>query len=140
MRFVKGKTKMVKYPNAITNVYLKGALVYFNGSGAVIPADSTSGDHVGITMEAIPATDARYTTAGKILVEVPIEKDVEFESAVTADLAASSVGVAMDLTDSVTVDATTPAKFVVTCVGFISATKGRFVLNAHFEHYRVATT
>ena len=139
MRFVKGRTKTVLFPAAISNLFSKNSLVYFDGSGSVIPADSTSGDHVGIILEAITAASAKYTTAGKVLVEVPVDKQCEIEADVTTGLTAAKVGTTMDLTDASTVAIAT-SKNVVTCVKFISATKGRFVLNSTFDVLRVATT
>ena len=139
MKWVKGRTKIVWLPKAASTDFTKNGLVYFNGSGYVIAADSTSGDHIGIGLKTIASTDADYALATLIPVEVPMDKQCEFEADVTTGLTAAKVGTTMDLTDANTVAIAT-SKNVVTCVGFIKATKGRFVLNSTFDVLRVATT
>jgi len=139
-KWVQGKTRLRAYPKQASTAFAKDALVYWI-SGYVNPADSTSGDHIGITAEAITSASANYATAGAtILVEVPADKQCVFEATTTGTLAATGVGATYDLSDSVTVNAGAQAKNVVTCVKFISATKGRYVLNASFDTYRVATS
>ena len=140
MRWVKGKTKTVSYPKKASTVFAVNSLVYFDGSGAILPADSTSGDHVGIVLKAVAATDDDYTDNTKIPVEIPLEKQAEFESEVSGTLTTALVGTTMDLVDADTVNQAATSKNVVTCVGFITATKGRFVLNSTFDNLRVATT
>lgn len=139
MKWVKGRTVINWYPAATSNAFAKNSLVYFDASGAVIPADSTSGDHVGIIMKAITSASPEYATATLVPVEVPMDKTCVLEADVTSGLTAAKVGTTMDLTDASTVSVAT-AKNVITCVKFISATKGRFVLNSTFDTYRVATS
>lgn len=136
---ISGRPNIEKYPNATSTVYYNGGLVYPNGSGAVIPADSTSGNHIGVAIEAIPATDARYTTAGKIAVDVLDDNDV-FEADVTGTLTAAMVGTYLDLSTSLVVNAGATSKQVVLCVGFISASKGLFKISARATVKDVATT
>ena len=140
MRFVKGRTIMKSYPKAASTVFTVGMLVYFDASGAIIPADATSGDHIGICKQAVAATDDDYASTTDILVEIPTEKQAEIEAEVSGTLTAALVGTTMDLVDADTVNQAATSKNVVTCVGFISATKGRFVLNATFDDANVATT
>lgn len=136
---ISGRPNIEKYPNAISTVYYNGGLVYPNGSGAVIPADSTSGNHIGVAIEAIPATDARYATAGKIAVDVIDDNDI-FEADVTGTLTTAMVGTYLDLSTSVLVNAAASAKDAVLCVGFISATKGLFKINSRATVLDVAIT
>lgn len=136
---VSGCPNIERFTNAISTVYLNNALVYANGTGAVIPADSTSGDHIGITKEAIPATDARYATAGKISVDVIDDNDI-FEADVDGTLTTAMVGNFYDLTDSANVNVAATSKKVVLCVGYISATRGLFKINARATAANVATT
>ena len=58
MKWVKGRTKIVWLPKAASTAFTKDALVYFDGSGAIIPADSTSGDHIGTILKTIASTDS----------------------------------------------------------------------------------
>lgn len=139
MKWVKGRTKILWLKAATSTLFSLNSLVYFDGSGAIIPADSTSGDHVGIILKAITATSPEYTTSTLVPVEVPCDKMCELE-ADAASLTAAKVGTTMDLTDAVTVNGAATSKNVITLVKYISATKGRFVLNATFDVFRVATT
>jgi len=140
MRFVKGKTKMVSYPKKASTVFTKGDLVYFDGSGAVLPADATSGNHVGIIQVSVAAADADYAETPDVLVEVPMDENAVIESEVSGTLTAALVGTTMDLTDANTVNQAATSKNVVTCVKFISSTLGQFVINSWFGNANVATT
>lgn len=139
IKWVKGRTKIMWYPAATSQAFSKDSLVYFNGSGEIIPADATSGDHIGCILKAITSASAEYTTETNVPVEVPMDKQCEIEADATG-LTSESVGLTYDLTDAVTVNGSASAKNVVTCTKYISATKGRFVLNATFDVLRVATT
>lgn len=139
MKWVKGRTKIVFYPKAASTAFTKNTLVYFDGSGAITPAIATSGDHIGIVLKSVASTDADYAANTLIAVEIPQDKFCVFEADVTSGLTAAKVGTTMDLTDAGTVSVATSKK-VVTCVKFITATKGRFVLNSTFDVFRVATT
>ena len=140
VKWVKGKTKILSLPRKASTVFAKDSLVYL-ASGVILPADATSGDHVGICLEAVAATDSDYADSGVLIkVEVPVDKMCEFEADVDGTLAAASVGVAMDLTDAENVNQGATSKAVVTCTKFISSSKGHFVLNATFDVANVATT
>lgn len=139
MKWVKGKTKILTLKRAASVTFTKNSLVYFI-SGYVNPADSTSGDHIGIVLESVASTDSDFATSGAIQVEVPVDKMCEFEADVTGTLAATSVGVAMDLSTALVVNQGATSKAVVTCTKFITSTKGQFVLNSTFDVLRVATS
>lgn len=140
MKWIKGRTRLRSYTRTASTVFAEGALVNFV-SGLVLPADATSGDHVGIAAEAVAATDADYATAGvKILVEVPVDKMCEFEAPVNGTLATTSVGVTYDLSDSVTVNQAATSKNVVTCTKFINSALGHFILNSTLDTANVATS
>lgn len=136
---VSGCPNIERYTNAISTVYANNALVYADGSGGVIPADSTSGNHIGITKEAIAATDPRYAVAGKISVDVIDDNDI-FEADVSGTFTTACVGNFYDLVDSDTVNVGATSKKVVLCVGYISSTKGLFKINARATVVDVATT
>ena len=135
-----GRPRLIRLTNAISNVYNMGDLVYNNGSGAVIPADSTSGDHVGLVADPITATDARYTTAGKITIDLLSPGDLIRCDDVDGTLTAAMEGTTMDLTNAESVNAAGSSKLVVTCIKYISATEGIFMVNALANVYRVATS
>lgn len=135
---VSGCPNIEKYPNVVSTEYKNGALVYSNSSGAVIPADSTSGNHIGITIEKISTTDPRYAVAGKIAVDVLDDNDI-FEADATG-LTNAMVGTYVDLTDSVKVNGAATSKLVVLMVGYISATKGLFKINSRATAKNVETT
>lgn len=89
--------------NVISQVYLVGQLLDF-ASGDVVPADGDTVAIEGITMEEIPATDDRYTTAGQIQYDRVKEGD-ELEIDVTgAALSTAVKGTRYTLSDSQTVD------------------------------------
>ena len=127
------------YPAATSTAFTANGLVYFNGSGAIIPADSTSGDHIGVIQKAITSASAEYSVSTPVMVEKAYEDNI-YEADVTGTLTTAMVGNQYDLSDSVTVNCAAQSKKVVTCVGFISATKGLFKINAVIENDNVATT
>ena len=140
VKWVKGRTIIREYPRATSTTFTKNSLVYWV-SGLISPADSTSGDHVGIVLEDVASTDSDFATAAvRIKVECPADKQCEFEADVTGTLVTTSVGVTYDLSTALVVDQGGTSKNVVTCTKFISSTKGRFVLNATYDVLRVATT
>lgn len=134
-----GKPNFEAYPKKASTAFALQSLVYPDGSGAVQPADSTSGEHIGICQELIASGDSDYATTRKILVDVLGENDI-FEADVAGTLTAAMVGTYRDLTDASTVNAAGTSKNVVLCVGFISATKGLFKLSAKASDHYVATT
>jgi hypothetical protein len=140
-RHIAGNAKVETYPNAISTVYTAGGLGYFNGSGAVIPADATSGDHAGVILEAIAATDAKYSTAGKIPVLVPDQNDIFEVDVETGTLTTAMIGNQYDLVaDGDAIDVTATSKKVVTVVGFVSSSKALVKINALATTANVATT
>lgn len=139
MKWKKGKTVLKWLPKKASTVFAEDSLVYFDGSGEIQPADSTSGDHVGIIRVAVAATDDDYASNTKVPVEVPLSPQCEFEADATG-LTQDLEGTAVDLTDASTVNGSATAKGVVTLVKFISATKGRFVLNSQYAYKNVTTT
>lgn len=134
-----GRAMVEYYPKAASTVFTNGALVYADGSGAIIPADSTSGDHLGIIMKSVAATDADYASNTIVPVLVP-KDDCVFEATVTGTFTTACIGNRYDLSDSLVVNVDGTSKKVVTCVGYISATKGLFKINAMVQNADVATS
>lgn len=136
---ISGKPRLEWWPKKASTAFSYGALVYPDGSGAIQPADSTSGEHIGVALRAVASTDADYATTAKIPVDVVGEDDV-FEADVTGTLTAAMVGTYRDLSTSLVVNAAATSKAVVLCVGYISATKGLFKITAKLADNYVATT
>lgn len=136
---ISGKPNLEPYKNTISNLYSSNSLVYANGSGGVIPADATSGNHIGVIINEIAATDDLYATAGQVMVDICDDNTI-LECDVDGTLTPAMVGNFYDLTDASNVNVAAQAKNVVLCVGFISATKGLFKLNSRATVVHVATT
>lgn len=140
MKWIKGKTRIREYPRTASTTFTADSLVYWV-SGLVAPADSTSGNHIGICLEDVASTDSDFATAAVLIkVEVPTDKQCEFQATVTGTLVTTSVGVTYDLSTALVVDQGNTSKNVVTCTKFITSTLGNFVLNASFDTANVATT
>jgi len=137
-----GKTKFMYFGSTYQQAISAGAVVALS-SGRLIPAtDGTDGSTiVGVIRHAITSSDAEYATAGTpVEVEVPVERMVVWEADVdaTAALTNTDQGTYMDLStdaDGLSVDTSQSTEDHVFCVGYISATKGMFVLNMGPDAY-----
>lgn len=136
---ISGKPRLAWFPKKASTAFTQNALVYPDGSGAIQPADSTSGEHIGVIQKAVASTDSDYASTTLVPVDECGEDDI-FEATVTGTLTSAMVGTYRDLSDSVTVNAGATSKKVVLCVGFISATKGLFKITAKLNDFYVATT
>lgn len=121
---------LVPLTNAISTAYNNGGLVYPDGSGAFIPADATSGNHIGICQEDIASGDDKYSTAGEIMVDIIKPGELIRATDITGTLTAAMEGTYLDLSNDLVVNAGASAKDILFCVKFISATEGIFMLNA----------
>ena len=137
IKLYKGKTKLTPFPWTIGQTVTKGGLVALS-SGQLVPAVAgTAGAAiVGVIPEAITSASDEYTTQGDVLVEVPVQKNVRWICDVddTHALVLLDIGSFFDLSSETgyendTVDAGESTEDIFQCVGFISATKGIFVLN-----------
>ena len=131
-----GKVKSMYFGSTASAAIAKGAVVALS-SGRIIAAlnDTAPSSIVGVLDEDITATDTAYATAGTpVKVTVPVEMNVVWEATVdaTGALTNTDQGTYMDLTtddDGLSVDTTVSTLDTVFCVGYISATKGLFILN-----------
>lgn len=137
----KGDAKVMWFPVATSQAFTCGDLVYMNGSGALIPADSTSGDHIGVITKTITSASPEYTSGDAVPVLVPYD-DTEFEVDVDTGtaLTAAMVGNRYDLTDANSLNVGATSKKVVTITKFISATKALVKINAMVHNVDVATS
>jgi hypothetical protein len=130
-KFVKGKTKIISLPRTASVTFTSGDLVILT-SGLV--ATATAGDNgaavVGVAAESVASTDSDFATAAVgIQVEVPAEPNCVLEGDVAnGSLLTTSIGVEFGLTSAGAVDFADTSNTDLTCVGFISASKGRFVI------------
>lgn len=129
-------------PKKASTAFLNGSLVYADGSGAVQPADNTSGQHLGIILRAVTSGDDDYASTTMVPLDVPGPNDLFEVDVPNGDLATSDVGNTCDLDaenpESIDPDAT--SKNVVTIVGYISASKAIVKINAMVGVKDVATT
>ena len=141
----RGRTKFMWLPVATSEVIAKDALVGWV-SGRLNEANNTMAGSaiMGTLRHAIASTDSDYATARLVEVQVPVEKNVVWECDVTtaAALTSTDMGEFHDLTtaDTGTAFATGSSSIDVGyCVGFISATKGLYILNIGPESLGVAS-
>lgn len=132
-----GRTKMMRLPWTTGQTVTAHSLVAW-AAGKLVPAIAGyAGDRiVGVIHTAITSASDVYTTQGNVSVEVPIEKNVIWECDVdtTEALVNTDMGDYMDLSSesgytSSHVDSGESTEDIFYCVGFISATKGLFILN-----------
>ena len=133
----RGKTKFIYMPWTIGQTVTDGGLVSLS-SGQLIPhvAGLAGALAVGVIRHAVTTASDEYTTQGNVEVEVPVEMNVEWivDVDTTHDLVLTDIGSFFDLSSESgytnnTVDGGESDEDIFQCVGFISATKGIFVLN-----------
>ncbi len=150
IKLYQGKTKFMWFPVTGSTAIAEDRLVLFDSypgvsNGRLIGATAGSQGNLimGVLRHAIVSTDDDFATAGRLVeVEVPIEKNVVWECDVTtaAALTTTDMGQFHDLSTNgnefVTGNSTYDHGYVV---GFISATKGLYILNIGPESLGVAT-
>lgn len=127
------------FPKAASTEFDEGDLVYFNGSGEVIPADATSGQHIGVIRKTIASTDDDYADETLIPVEVPVERWVTWEVD-TASATTEDVGKEIDLTDAATANRGASSKDALLVTGYKSATKLYVTILSNADIKDTATT
>ena len=140
-RHYSGAVRVEWYPKIASTAFSNGDLVYADGSGAIQPADATSGDHIGIIQKDIASTDSDYASNTEVPVLVPTEDTLwEVDVDTGAALTTAMVGNRYDLTDANSLNVGGTSKKVVTIVRYISATKAIVKINAMISAADVATT
>lgn len=134
-----GKTKVMYFPKAASTAFTEGDLVYFNGSGEIIPADATSGQHVGVIRKDVVSTDSDYASETLVPVEVPVERWVVWEVD-TASATTEDVGLEIDLTDAATANRGASSKDALLVTGYKSATKLYVTILSNADVKDTATT
>ena len=130
----RGKTKFMWLPVTVSTTFSEGGLVSWS-SGYLIETTNTAAglSAVGVIRHAITTTDDDYATARAVEVEVPVEKNVEWEADVTATLIVADRGLLCDLTDNLTVNRGASTYDIVQITRFISTTKADVILNIGIE-------
>ena len=137
-----GRTKFMHLPWTTGQTVTKGGLVCW-ATGKLVPAIAGyAGDRiVGVIPEALTSASDVYTTQGNVAVEVETEKNVIWKCDVdtTHALTNTDMGDYMDISSESgytndTVDAEESTEDIFYCVGFISATKGLFLLNIGIKY------
>lgn len=135
-----GESKMEWYPKKASTAFTAGDLVYADGSGAIQPADSTSGDHIGVIQKTITSADSDYASTTLVPVIKAYQDSIFVADVGTGTLTTAMIGNRYDLKDANEIDVTATSKKVVEVVGYISATKALVKINAIIENNAVATT
>lgn len=135
-----GRFRTEWYPKAASTAFAFGDLVYFDLSGAIIPADATSGNHAGIIQKAVASTDSDYASTTSVPVLVPEVGSLVRCDNVDGTLTTAMVGTYRDLSNAESVNVAAQSKNVVLVKKFISATEGVFAINAMSDVVNVATT
>jgi len=136
----KGRTKVMYFPRPASTTFAEGDLVYFNTSGQVIPADATSGQHVGVIKKAVATTDTDYATANVLVpIEVPLDRWTLW-TVPTSGAVAADVGNQIDLTDAGTADRSAGAKDALLVTGIVSATEIIVTILSNADIKDTATT
>lgn len=139
-RLAKGGHHIEWHPKKASTAFDVGDLVYADGSGAVQPADATSGNHIGICMKKVTSSDDDYASTTAIMILVPHD-DTEIDADVgTGTLTTAMVGNYYDLADETGIDVSAQSKNVVLITKFISSSKARIKINAMAANANVATT
>lgn len=130
MRPLKGKWIFKWYPKTASVTFTAGDLVMMT-SGYVATATAQSTKHLGIIQTAVTSGDSNFASTTKVPVAVPVDPNAEFEADTTGSLATTDLGGQFDLSTAGLVNNAGTTYKVVTCVGYISTAKGRYVLNSN---------
>lgn len=126
----RGKTKFMWLPVTVSTTFSEGGLVAWSSGYLIEATSSTAGSSiVGVIRHAIAATDDDYATHRMVEVEVPVEKNVEWEADVTATLVVADRGLYCDLTSNLVVNRAASTLDIVQVTRYISTTKADVILN-----------
>jgi hypothetical protein len=130
---VTGSERRVEYfPKKASQAFSVNSLVTFSG-GEVQPAVATDLRMGGICLQKIASTDSDYASETPIGIELIDPNAVYIGDVSTGTLTTESVGIQYDLASATGIDVSATSHKQVTCVGFISATKGYFMINGLFQ-------
>lgn len=130
MKPLKGDWAIKAYPKSASTTFTAGDLVILS-AGYMGTATAQSTKHLGIILEAVTSGDSDFASNTAVKIAVPKTPFAEFEGTVTGTLTSTDVGQQFDLSTAGLVNKAGTTYKVVTCVGYVSATKGRFILNSN---------
>lgn len=132
-----GRVKQIWYPKKASIAIAVGDLMYA-ASGTILLADSTSGNHVGVSNKVWASSDA---TTDPTPVIVPLSPNVEWKVDIgTGTATAAMIQTYRDLKDEDEADVSAQSKNVLLMTKFINTSYCIFIVNAMGEHVDVATT
>ena len=135
-----GRVMVEWYPKIASTVIANGYLMYPDLSGAIQPADATSGNHMGVAQKDVAATDDDYAENTYIPVLVPTDETVWRVDVGTGTLTTAMIGGFYDLANAYSIDVSAQAKNVVQGVGFVSSSVALVKVNAMAANANVATS
>ena len=141
MAFVlkKGKALLEHWPKKTSTTLTAGSLAQFDGSGFITICTAAPTRVAGVLTKSVASTDSDYATATVIPLIYP-GPDCEFEADVTGTLTTAMLGVRYAPTSvGSQVDVANTTTPVLTCMSFISATKGMFKVSAAYLYTDAAT-
>ena len=131
IKFVKGKTRLREFTRTASVTFTKNSLCILTSGLVATALNNTTTTVLGIVVEDVASTDSDFATAAvPIKVELPADANCVVEADVAnGSLLTTSIGVKFGLTSAGAVDFADTTDVVLTCVGFISASKGLFQLD-----------
>ena len=125
----KGKSKFIYLPVTPSTAITAGTVVTYSAGLLVAATSATNAvDLLGVLKHNISITDVDYATSRNVEVEVPLEKNVEYDVDVTSGLVASDIMKEVDLTDGNNINRAASAVKVARCTAVYSTVKGRFLV------------
>jgi len=125
----------VKYFRKVASTAFKANnLVAFETNGGagdpIEPADASDTAILGIGVKTVATTDSDYASNTRIPVLVPRNKSSEMEcDDVDGTMVVADEGLEVDITNAESANRAASSTDVLVATRFISATKGRFVIN-----------
>lgn len=131
---VEGRWKIMYFRKKASTAFAVNSFVAFETNGGagdpIEPADASDTELLGICLKEVASTDSDYADNTRIPVAVPLDKAAELEGDVgTGTLTVADEGLEMDLKDADEADQSASTTDVLVCTRFISASKGRFIMN-----------
>lgn len=135
-----GPAHTQKFKKKASTAIAVNSVLSFDGTlGQVLQAEAASTRIAGICLKKIASTDSDYASAVDMSVLVPTEEDIFEVDVTTGTATAANVGDQFDLdtnsagtAQGITVSGTNYK--VVTCVGFISASKLLVTINGAYQY------
>ena len=131
---VSGDWDVKYFRKKASTAFTPNNLVAFETNGSagdpVEPADASDTLIISIGVRAVASTDADYASNTRIPVLVPRNKTAELEcNTVAGTMVVADEGLEVDISDAASANRAASSTDVLLATRFISATKGRFVIN-----------